>query len=162
MEETNIRQLALSLEDHSTSSERLASLDELNHIVKKPNMAGLVGRLALRNLLHFLTQQQATVEEYLESLDLIDRLLKSREAGVAAENASIVLSDASYIELLLDLLDHEDATVGVMTSQIMTDIHSHDGAALEALIQRCPDGIKKQYLPVNNHLHHELVRFRNE
>ena len=68
------------------------------------------------------------------------RLLKNREADAAAANASIILSDPSYIELLLDLLEHEDLSVGVMASQIMTEIHSQDGAALESQIQQCPDG----------------------
>jgi len=50
------------------------------------------------------------------------------------------LSEASYVELLLDLLDHEDLTVGVMASQIMTELHSHGGEKLELQIQKCPDG----------------------
>ena len=160
METTQIKQLALSLENNSTSGERLSALEDLQHIAKKQNMAALVGVHALSTILHFLSQQQATVEEYQEALDLIYRhalnqfaadygsfdfcmirLVKSREGDTAASNASIILSDTSYIELLLDLLDHEDLTVGVMASQILTEIHSQDGTTLEAQIQKCPDGV---------------------
>eukprot|EP01035_Chromulina_nebulosa_P029590 gene29590-39239_t len=146
---TQIKQLTLSLESNSTSGERLAALEDLQHIVKKQNMAMIVGQYALEAILQFLRQQQATVEEHQEALDLIYRLLKNREADAAAANASIILSDPSYIELLLDLLEHEDLSVGVMASQIMTEIHSQDGAALESQIQQCPDGMNKllQRLP---------------
>ena len=55
----------------------------------------------------------------------------------------------SYVELLMDLLEHEDLTVGVMASQIMTELHSLDGPLLESQIQKCPDGMNKllQRLP---------------
>ena len=44
------------------------------------------------------------------------------------------------MELLLDLLEHEDAVVGVMTSEILTVIHGISGSALEQAIQDCPAG----------------------
>lgn len=44
------------------------------------------------------------------------------------------------MDLLLDLLEHEDLTVGVMTSQILTAIHAIDGSILEKQIQDCPAG----------------------
>lgn len=46
------------------------------------------------------------------------------------------------ISLLLvsDLLEHEDLTVGVMASQILTEIHAIDALKLENCIQNCPAG----------------------
>ena len=134
-------------------------MEELQHILKKPNTAHFIGQNALKSILQFLSQQQVSVEEYQEDLDLIDRffsiknasshwpliltflrLIKTREIDAAHGNATIILSEASYVELLLDLLDHEDLTVGVMASQIMTELHSHGGEKLELQIQKCPDG----------------------
>ena len=74
---TQIKQLTLSLESNSTSGERLSALEDLQHIVKKQNMAMLVGQYALEAILQFLRQQQATVEEHQEALDLIYRLLNN-------------------------------------------------------------------------------------
>jgi hypothetical protein len=39
-----------------------------------------------------------------------------------------------------DLLEHEDLTVGVMASQILTEIHAIDALKLENCIQNCPAG----------------------
>jgi hypothetical protein len=44
------------------------------------------------------------------------------------------------VELLLDLLEHSDPVVGVMTSEILTSIHSVAGSSLELAIQECPAG----------------------
>jgi hypothetical protein len=41
-----------------------------------------------------------------------------------------------------DLLEHEDLTVGVMTSQILTEVHAIDPMKLEECIQDCPAGSK--------------------
>ena len=60
--------------------------------------------------------------------------------GAAKANTDIILDDGNAIELLLDLLNHEDLTVGVMTSQILTEIHACNGSSLEMQIQQCPDG----------------------
>ena len=40
----------------------------------------------------------------------------------------------------LDLLEHEDFTVGLMTSQILTEVHAIDPLRLEECIQECPAG----------------------
>lgn len=98
-----------------------------------------VGEYALKQILDFLKQQGST-EEYQEALDLMYRLIKLRDQDYAKKNTTIILEDYSNVELFLDLLDHEDLTVGVMTSQIMTELHANDGITLEALIQKCPDG----------------------
>ena len=49
----------------------------------------------------------------------------------------------------LDLLDHEDATIGVMASQIILAMHDISGDMVEDMIQKCPDGMNKllQRLP---------------
>jgi len=76
----HIQQLALSL-DHSTSGERLSALEELQHILKKPNTAHFIGQNALKSILQFLSQQQVSVEEYQEALDLIDRFFSIKNAS---------------------------------------------------------------------------------
>ena len=44
-----------------------------------------------------------------------------------------------------DLLEHEDLTVGVMASQILTEIHAIDALKLENCIQNCPAGTLRCY-----------------
>lgn len=60
-----------------------------------------------------------------------------------------MLGDPETVELLLDLLEHEDLTVGVMTAQVLSQFHVQDPRALEAAIQLCPNGMNKllQILP---------------
>jgi hypothetical protein len=62
---------------------------------------------------------------------------------------SSVLNEMKHVEMLLDLLEHEDLTIGVMTSQIMNALHAQNGPLLEDQIQKCPDGMNKllQRLP---------------
>lgn len=55
-------------------------------------------------------------------------------------NIHALLEEATTIELLLDLLENEDMTVGVMTSQILSHIHSRTPSLLEDAIQQCPNG----------------------
>lgn len=64
-------------------------------------------------------------------------------------NIPSLLGDPANIELLLDLLEHEDMTVGVMTSQVLSQIYSSNPSALETAIQSCPTGMNKllQILP---------------
>jgi hypothetical protein len=131
-----INSLASRLEN-ATSTERIFALQELqSHARTAPE---LVGSLSLKPLLDFL-KEQGSAEEYQEALDLIYRLVKCRDKAASKANADIVLGDVQTIELLLDLLNHEDLTVGVMTSQILTEIHANNGAVLEDQIQQCPDG----------------------
>lgn len=140
-----VRQLVNRLEN-ATSSERLDALQELQTLTRTE--APLVGECALQKVLDFLKEQGST-EEYQECLDLIDRLIKSKDKGAAITNTNIILSSTGNIELLLDLLEHEDLTVGVMTSQILTELHTTEPFRLEACIQECPDGMNKllQRLP---------------
>ena len=90
---TQIKQLTLSLESNSTSGERLAALEDLQHIVKKQNMVMLVGQYALEAILQFLRQQQATVEEHQEALDLIYRLLNSQFNFICIKYYYTAISD---------------------------------------------------------------------
>jgi len=94
----------------------------------------------LQKLIEIL-KDQASSEEYQEALELISRLVKNKDRIAAASNTSIVLSDISNVELLLDLLEHQDAIVGVMTSELLTEIHSVSGGSLELAIQECPAGV---------------------
>jgi hypothetical protein len=94
-----IRQLTSRLEN-ATSSERLDALQELQTIARSE--AKLVGDHALQNVLDFL-KEQGSAEEYQESLDLIDRLIKTRDKNAAATNTSIILSNVGNVELLLGL-----------------------------------------------------------
>lgn len=46
----------------------------------------------------------------------------------------------AFYSIYSDLLEHEDLTVGVMTSQILTEVHAIDPMKLEECIQDCPAG----------------------
>jgi hypothetical protein len=136
-----ISQLANRLQN-ATNVERIYALQELqNHAKVTPE---LVGSLSLKRVLDFL-QEQGSAEEYQEALDLIYRLVKCRDQGAAKANTDLILADSNAVELLLDLLNHEDLTVGVMTSQILTELHGNNGAGLELQIQQCPDGEFRLY-----------------
>ena len=117
--------------------ERIDALQELQVLAR--SAPGIVGSLSLKKVLEFLLEQ-GSAEEYQEALDLIYRLVKCKDQQAAKANADILLSHMSTVELLLDLLNHEDLTVGVMTSQILTELHACNGALLEEQIQQCPDG----------------------
>jgi len=67
--------------------------------------------------------------------------VKTKDKIAAASSASYILTDIMNVELLLDLLEHEDGLVGVMTSEILTEIHAIAGDSLEIAIQECPAGI---------------------
>ena len=131
-----IKQLAYRLES-SSSNERIDALQELQSLAR--SAPDLVGDIALRKTFDLL-REQSSAEEYSEALDLTSRLVKCRDKNIALANTRTLLSDTNNVELLLDLLEHSDLTVGVMTSQILTELHANDGPALEAQIQQCPDG----------------------
>jgi hypothetical protein len=131
-----VKQLTSRLEN-ATSSERLDALQELQTLARTE--AKLIGEYSLQKVIDFL-KEQGSAEEYQESLDLIDRLLKTRDKIVAAANAGKILSSIGNVEILLDLLEHEDLTVCVMASQILTEVHSNEPLKLEACIQDCPAG----------------------
>lgn len=131
-----VKQLAIRL-DNATSVERIDTLQELQNIAKQT--PEVVGEFAMKKVLDLL-KEQGSAEEYQEALDLIYRLIKCRDKEAAKKNTSIILEEQGHVELLLDLLEHEDAIIGVTASQLLTEIHAVDGATLEAMIQLCPDG----------------------
>ena len=98
-----------------------------------------VGKNSLQRLIDLL-KEHGSSEEYQEALELVSRLVKTKDGVARASNASIILSDVMNVELLLDLLEHEDILVGVITSEILTEIHSIAGRSLELAIQECPAG----------------------
>ena len=53
-----------------------------------------------QKVLDFL-KEQGSSEEYQESLDLIDRLIKTRDKNAAVANTGIILSVIGNVELLL-------------------------------------------------------------
>ena len=133
-----IRQLSNRLEDAS-SKERIEALSELLSLARTHSQ--LVGAEALERILQLL-RENGSIEEYQEALDVIHRLVRktAQSASAAIDNSNIILSDTRNVDLLLDLLEHTDLTIAVMTSQILTEIHLINGASLEAKIQLCPDG----------------------
>lgn len=134
---TTIKQLLNRLED-SSSSERLNAIQELQALAR--TSPDYVGDLSLQRIFKFL-YEQASPEEYQETLDLVIRLVKCREINVASANVNKILSESANIELLLDLLEHQDLTVAVMANQVLTEIHNNNGTELEKQIQECPAGI---------------------
>lgn len=132
-----IKQLSGRLEA-SSSIERVDALSELQGLSR--SAPDLVGEHALPAVLQIL-RSQGTAEEYSEALDLLSRLINTKDRDIARANTARILGSEGNVELLLDLLEHSDLMVGVMTSQILTELHSNDGAGLEAQIQFCPDGI---------------------
>lgn len=140
-----VKQLAHRLESAS-SSERVEALSELQSLARtSPDVVGEIALLKTLNLL----KDQSSPEEYCEALDLILRLIKCRNKDVSKINTILILDDPANVELLLELLEHSDLTVGVMTSQILTELHANEGKILEQQIQQCPDSMNKllQRLP---------------
>lgn len=140
-----VKQLAHRLESAS-SSERIDALSELQVLARSsPDLVGEIALLKTFNLL----KEQSSSEEYCEALDLTYKLVKCRNKEIGLANTKLLLSDVTNVELLLDLLEHADLTVGVMSSQILTELHNNDSKTLEELIQQCPDAMIKllQSLP---------------
>ena len=95
-----IKQLTSRLEN-ATSMERLGALQELQVLARSESE--LVGECALQKVLDFL-KEQGSSEEYQESLDLIDRLIKTKDRNAATLNTRIIFSVVGNVELLLGLL----------------------------------------------------------
>ncbi len=145
---SSVRNLANRLEN-ATAVERIDALTELQSLARSES--SLVGIHALQKVLYMLREQGST-EEYQEALDLINRLVTTRDHTASMENIAIIMNDTSNIELFIDLLEHEDITVGLFTSQILSEIHARDGLALEKCIHDCKAGMHKllQRLPDTN------------
>lgn len=121
-----IRQLTSRLEN-ATSIERLDALQELQTIARSEPK--LVGDHALQGVLDFLKEQSSS-EECEESLDLIDRLIKTRDKIAASSNAEIILSVTGNVELLLGKIEwtyasfcSEDSTERLISTCNINNTH---------------------------------------
>ena len=101
-----------------------------------------VGKHTLQIVVELL-KENGEPDEYIDALDLISRLVNPKYGDDARENATILLDDVMTVELLLDLLEHEDGLVAVMASEILTNVHSLESIRLESMIQLCPAGMTK-------------------
>ena len=91
------------------------------------------------NLLHDNNEP----DEYSEGLDLIFKLIQIKIENIAKLNSLLILNERSNIELLLDLLDSKETLIGIMSSEILTRLHSILSKELEEGIQNCPTGLTK-------------------
>ena len=96
--------------DDNSSIERVNALQQLQNLSR--SVPDLVGQLVIPRIFKFLYEQNNT-EECMETLDVIVRLLTRKNNDASIQNVNLVLSTSSNIELLLDLLEHDDLTVGV-------------------------------------------------
>lgn len=101
-----------------------------------------VGQHALQMVVDLL-KENGEPDEYMEALDLISRLVNPKYGQAARDNGAILLSEVNTVELLLDLLEHQDGLVAVMASEILTNVHSLEAERLESMIQMCPAGMTK-------------------
>jgi hypothetical protein len=101
-----------------------------------------VGKHSIQLVINLL-KENGEPDEYLEALELIARLVKPKGGVAGSSNSALILRDVSNVELLLDLLEHEETLVGVMASEILTSMHSINSEGLEKTIQECPAGMTK-------------------
>lgn len=129
----------------STLRERLSAINELQNIARvEPEEVGL---FALQKIMDILRRDDSSIEELQEALDLVEKLVARRSnSGAGKSNSELLLSDTSNIELLLDLLEHDDVITGVTAIKILTDLHLNDSVYLEKSIQQCPNGRMCPYL----------------
>lgn len=111
-----------------------------------------VGNYSIQALFDFLKKENVTPDDmqefqetFQETLDLICRLVNSRDSEASLSNTKIVLGSEGTrnVELLLNLLENKDMTIGIMASQILTELHRKAGPELEVIIQDCQDGMLK-------------------
>jgi len=136
----NIKKLANRLENASSVTERLAALTELQSLAKTE--AEEVGLYALQIVIDQLTHATES-EEYLEILDLMEKLVRSKNKEVNVKNSKSILAESRNVETLLELMGHDDITISIIASQILTELHANDGIYLEKTIQQCPNGLNK-------------------
>ena len=136
---THVLQLANRLED-ANGKEKYEALLELQSLARSQANISIIGKNAQHKIMDYLRENNS-IDEYIDSLDLILKLVNCKKYGdIAKDNASILIDEVKNVELLLDLLDHIDVAVSVMASQILTEIHFACSRDLEAKIQSCPDG----------------------
>ncbi len=99
-----------------------------------------VGTICLKPVFELL-KEQCTSEEYVETLDLIFKMLNNNNEAAKKANTDLIYTEGGkYIELLLELLEHEYDNVGVMSIQLLSEIHKNNNESFEEAIQNCPDG----------------------
>ena len=140
----DVKQLISRLDNARNSNERLETLEKINAFCRSNAEQGVQFLTRLIELLH----DEGSAEETQECLDVIFKLMKF-DPSPNHNNINALLQDSSNVELLLDLLEHENITVAVMTSQILSQIHTQNPSMLENAIQSCPNGMNKllQRLP---------------
>lgn len=107
---TNATQYLHRLDDAS-SIERINALQQLQNLCRAA--PDVIGSLALHRIFKFLYEQNIA-EECMETLDVIIRLIKIKSDDISRNNVDMILSNISNVDLLLDLLEHEDLTVGAL------------------------------------------------
>ena len=132
-----IKKLANRLENAASVQERLVALQELQSLAKTE--AEEIGIYALQIVIDQLTHAEDS-DEYLEILDLLEKLEKLKNKEVNIKNSKSILSESRNVETLLELMGHEDITISIIASQILTELHANDGLYLEKTIQQCPNG----------------------
>jgi hypothetical protein len=162
MNHIQILQLVSRLED-SHSQERIDAIGELSSLVR--NNASIIGKHAIP-LLYDILRDSSNSLELQDALDLLEKLITIKPSiltsSIATDNVELMLSNANNVNLLLDLLEHTDLTVGVMTSQLLTAIHKINGSKLEQQIQVCPDGMYISCCFKNSRNFFLKLRIRNE
>lgn len=103
-----------------------------------------------------LLKENGESDEYVEALELISKLVKPKNGPAAIKNAQIIVKNIMNVELLLDLLEHEDGLVGVMSSEILTNVHAIAAESLELAIQECPAGMTKLLNRMPDRSHEEV------
>ncbi|OYX68826.1 MAG: hypothetical protein B7Y79_00245 [Rhodospirillales bacterium 35-44-4] len=64
-----------------------------------------MGKNALSVLFHLL-KELTEPDEYIDSLELILKLVKSKADSAAKMNTQVILEEMAHVQFLLDLLDH--------------------------------------------------------
>ena len=141
---SEVKQLISRLDNARNSNERLETLEKINSFCRSNAEQGIQFLSRLVELLH----DEGSAEETQECLDIIFKLMKF-DPSKDHHNINVLLQESSNVELLLDMLEHQDITVAVMTSQILSQIHTQNPHVLENAIQSCPNGMNKllQRLP---------------
>lgn len=137
-----IKKLANRLENASSMHDRLSALVELQNLSKVENNAMEIGTYALQIVLDQLMHCD-TSEEYVEILDLMEKLINSKNKEANIKNSKSILSESRNVETLLELMCHENGTTSIIASQVLTLLHGNDGEFLEKSIQQCPNGLNR-------------------
>ena len=139
---TTIKKLANRLENAATAQDRAIALKGLQALAKSD--AEEIGLYALQIVIDQLTRTDDT-DEYIDILELMELLVKSKNTEANIKNSKSILSESRNVETLLELMGHDNMTISIISSQILTELHVNDGIYLEKTIQNCPNGIAYYY-----------------